>query len=140
MNNTVILVGRLTKNPEIRYTTTNKAVCEFTLAVTRDKDNTDFIRVQTWNKTAEAINKYCKKGDMIGVGGSWKHETYEDKDGNKRSKDYVLANNITFLSTKKEEPEKEVKESSSDPAKTKDDPFAEFGQEIEQGNADDLPF
>lgn len=134
MNNTVILVGRLTKSPELRYTTTNKAVCEFTLAVDRQgRDGADFIRVQSWNKIAEAINKYCQQGDMIGVGGSWKHETYEDKDGNKRSKDYVLANNITFLSTKKEKPEKEGKESSSDP-------FAEFGQEIEQGNTDDLPF
>lgn len=136
MNNTVILVGRLTKDTELRYTTTNKAVCEFTLAVARDKDNTDFIRVQTWNKTAEAINKYCEKGDMIGVKGSWKHDNFEDKDGNKRIKDYVLATNITFLSTKKEEPKEKLNCVETMEAITKD-PYEEVGQEVKQ---DDLPF
>ena len=54
------------------------------------------------------MSKYCQKGDMVGVKGEWKHENYEDKDGNKRSKDYVLASNITFLQNNKKE-EKEEK-------------------------------
>ena len=70
---------------------------------------------------------------MIGIKGSLAKKSYEDKDGKTRYQTYVKVENVMFLSTKKEKPEKEVKESSSDP-------FAEFGQEIEQGNADDLPF
>lgn len=115
MNNTVILVGRLVKDIEVRYTTEGIATSEFTLAVTRNyKDKktgnyeADFIRVQVWRNTAEAMSKYCQKGDMVGVKGEWKHENYEDKDGNKRSEDYVLASNITFLQTNKKE-EKEEK-------------------------------
>lgn len=80
---------------------------EFTLAVTRDRKNqegeyeTDFINIQVWGKTAELTAEYCKKGDMIGIQGEFRHEVYETEQG-KRSKDYVLAEKVSFLSTKKE--------------------------------------
>lgn len=137
MNNTVILVGRLTKSPEIRYTKNEKAVCEFTLAVDRQgRDGADFIRVQSWNKIAEAINKYCQQGDMIGVRGNWTHDTYEDKDGNKRYKDYVTLENVTFLANKrKEEPKEKLNCVETMEAITKN-PFEEFAEETQ----DDLPF
>ena len=140
MNNTVILVGRLTKNPELRYTTSEIAVCNFTLAVQNTYKNkktgeyeVEFLDIEVWKNIAENLSQYCRQGDMIGVKGSLAKKSYEDKDGKTRYQTYVKVENVMFLSTKKEEPKKEVKESSSDP-------FAEFGQEIEQGNADDLPF
>lgn len=142
MRNTVILVGRLVRDLELRYTTTNKPVCEFTLAVDRDKENADFIRIQAWNKTAENLHKYCEKGDMIGVKGVLRHETYE-KDGNKKSKDYVLATNVSFLSTRKQKNNtQEEKTQTYD--KQDNAPFEEMGREVEQEAMDlypeDLPF
>lgn len=138
MNNTVILVGRLVKDIELRFTQNNKAVTDFTLAVNRDKDNTDFIRIQSWGKSAEALANYTKKGDMIGIRGALRHETYEDKDGNKRYSDYVLAQNIMFLNTKKEEPkEKSNSEILKDVMEDKA-PFEEFGDSIEVNT--ELPF
>lgn len=139
MNNTVILVGRLVKDIELRFTQNGKAVADFTLAVTRDKDNTDFIRIQSWGKSAEALVSYTKKGDMIGVRGALRHDTYEDKDGNKRYSDYVLAQNIMFLNTKKEEArEKSNSEILKDVMEDKD-PFEEFAKETQISDSD-LPF
>lgn len=144
MNNTVILVGRLVKDIEVRYTTEGIAISEFTLAVTRsykDKNTgnyeADFIKVQVWRNTAETMSKYCQKGDMVGVKGEWKHENYEDKDGNKRSKDYVLASSVTFLQTNKKE-EKEEKLNCVEVMETvTKDPFEEFANETQNP---DLPF
>ena len=140
MNNTVILVGRLVKDIELRFTSSEIAVCNFTLAVTKTYKNketgeydAEFIDIEAWRDTAKLLSKYCRQGDMIGIKGSLAKKSYEDKDGKTRYQTYVKVENVMFLSTKKEKPEKEVKESSSDP-------FAEFGQEIEQGNTDDLPF
>ncbi len=85
MNN-VTLVGRLTRDIELRYTqTSNTATCKFTLAVGRDrnKDETDFISCQAWGKTAETLEKWCKKGSRIAVQGSIRTGSYEDRNGNK---------------------------------------------------------
>ena len=139
MNNTVVLVGRLVKNIELRFTQNGKAVTDFNLAVARDKDNTDFIRVQSWGKSAEALANYTKKGDMIGVRGALRHETYEDKDGNKRYSDYVLAQNITFLSTKKEEAREKSNSEIIKDVMTDKDPFEDFAKETQVANSD-LPF
>ncbi len=139
MNNTVILVGRLVKDIELRFTQNNKAVTDFTLAVTRDKDNTDFIRVQSWGKSAEALANYTKKGDMIGIRGALRHETYEDKDGNKRYSDYVLAQNIMFLNTKKEEPKEKSNSEILKDVMADKDPFEDFAKETQVANSD-LPF
>lgn len=139
MNNTVVLVGRLVKDIELRFTQNGKAVADFTLAVTRDKDNTDFIRIQSWGKSAEALTSYTKKGDMIGVRGALRHDTYEDKDGNKRYSDYVLAQNITFLSTRKEETKEKSNSEIIKDVMTDKDPFEEFAKETQVANSD-LPF
>lgn len=139
MNNTVILVGRLVKDIELRFTQNNKAVTDFTLAVNRDKDNTDFIRVQSWGKSAEAMANYTQKGDMIGVRGSLRHEIYEDKEGNKRKNDYVLAQNIMFLNTKKEEPKEKSNSEILKDVMTDKDPFEDFAKETQVANSD-LPF
>ena len=95
--NKVILIGRITKDLEIRYTSNEKAVCEFSLAINRDKENTDFINCVVWNKPAENLVKYQGKGSLISVIGELRTDTYE-KDGEKRYKTYVLVNNIEYLS------------------------------------------
>ena len=121
--NSVAITGRITKELELRYTPNGKPVCDFSLAVYRDKDNTDFINCMVWNNQAENLCKYQGKGSLIGLTGSLRVDTYKDKDNNTRYKNYVLVNNIEYLSSKqktKEEPQKE----------TQADPYANFGNSV----------
>ena len=105
--NKVILMGRLTKDPETRYTqTTNTQVTSFTLAVNRrfsKEKETDFINIVTWNKTAEFCSKYFKKGQQVGVIGRMQTRNYEDKDGKKVYVTEVIAEEVYFADSKKEE-------------------------------------
>ena len=100
--NSVAITGRITKELELRYTPNGKPVCDFSLAVYRDKDNTDFINCSVWNNQAENLCKYQGKGSLIGLTGALRIDTYKDKDGNTRYKNYVLVNNIEYLSSKQE--------------------------------------
>jgi len=107
MNNTVLL-GRLTTDPELRTTGTGKSVVNINIAVDRfaveeDKQSVDFIPIQVWGKLAENLCKYQSKGSQIALEGTIRIDNYKDKDGNSKSKMYVLANRIEFLSTKKKE-------------------------------------
>lgn len=99
--NTVILTGRITKDIEIRRTPNNNAVTTFSLAVTRDKENTDFIVCNAWNKTAELLEQYCKKGSKIGVTGAIRTHSWEEN-GLKRYATDVLVNSVEFLDNKSE--------------------------------------
>ena len=100
--NRVELIGRITADPELRYTNeSNKMVTNFDVAVKRKySTETDFIKCIAWNKTAEIINKYCKKGNQIGIEGSIETNKYEDKEGNKRTQFQVNVENITFIDSK----------------------------------------
>lgn len=104
--NSVNLIGRLTKDPDLRYTTgaEPKAVCTFTLAVNDPftKDRADFILCQAWGGRAETIGKYVKKGDRFGVSGRIRHESYQDKDGEYKSITKVVVTDFDFLEPKKE--------------------------------------
>ena len=136
MKNTVILVGRLTRDIELRYTNSSKEVVDFSLAVDTDKDHVDFLNIQAWGNLAKSLAEYTQKGDMIGVRGTLKHDVYTNKNGEKRSRDYVLARDITFLVTKK----KETKANQNN-----NDPYKEMGREVEQDSMNlypenDLPF
>lgn len=108
MLNNVVLVGRLTADPEIKEVGKDGKVVNFSLAVQRSYKNsdgeyeTDFINCNVWNQVAENMKEYVKKGDLIGVKGTLQSSTYEDKEGNKRYKTEVRAEKITFLSSKKE--------------------------------------
>ena len=125
--NTISLVGRITKKPELRYTNNNKPVCEFNLAVNRiGQEQADFITCQVWNAQAENLVKYQDKGSLIGVVGSLRVDQFQDKDGNNRYKTYVLVNNVEFLGTKKETTEQPVEQ----PTQPEADPFAAFGESI----------
>lgn len=102
--NKVILSGRLTKHPEIRYTTTGKAVASFTLAVNRKgKDQpADFIPCIVWDKLAEVCDKYLDKGSKILIEGRIQVRSYQAQDGSKRYATEVIVNEWEFAESKKE--------------------------------------
>lgn len=110
--NKVVLMGRLTKDPETRYTqTSNTQVTSFTLAVNRrfskeGQPSADFINIIVWNKTAEFVSKYFKKGQQVGVIGRIQTRNYDDEQGQKHYVTEVVAEEVYFADTKKEEVEK----------------------------------
>lgn len=103
--NSVALAGRLTRDPEVRYTPSQTAVASFTLAVDRpyskDKENNaDFIRITTFGKQAEFVEKYLNKGRLVGVTGRIQTGSYQDKDGKTVYTTDVIADRIEFLGPK----------------------------------------
>ena len=106
--NTVILVGRLTRDVDLRYTQTGTAVANFTLAVDRrqSKDRekeTDFIDVVVWGKLAETCAQYIGKGRLVAVSGRLQIRPYQDKEGNRRKAAEVVADSVRFLDKPKEQ-------------------------------------
>jgi single-strand DNA-binding protein len=98
--NKIILVGNLTRDPEIRYVGSGAAVTKFTLAVNRrskQAEETDFIDIVAWDKLAETCNTYLKKGMSCLVEGRLSIRSYEDKDGNKRKATEVVCNVMQML-------------------------------------------
>jgi single-strand DNA-binding protein len=104
--NKVILVGNLTRDPELSETPSGVAVCRFAIAVSRDYANsdgtreTDFFNITVWRGRAEVCGKYLKKGSKVAIVGSLQNRSYEDKDGIKRTVTDVVANEVEFLSPK----------------------------------------
>lgn len=109
MLNQIILVGRLVKTPEVIETASGKKMSYITLAIPRTFKNadgeydTDFIDCVLWEVVAESTSEYCKQGDIVGVKGRVQSRMIEDEDGNSYKKMEVIADKITFLSSKKEE-------------------------------------
>ena len=101
--NIIALSGRLTADPELRYTKTQKAVTSFTVAVDRPgvRDKTDFVSCIAWENSAEFVTKYFKKGQRIEVSGCLTTRTYEDSSGNKRKVTEVKCDQIFFGESKK---------------------------------------
>jgi single-strand DNA-binding protein len=98
--NQVILMGRLTRDPEMRTTTTGKSIASFSLAVDRQTqdDQADFFDITAWEKLGELANQYLSKGRRCLVQGRLRQDTWDDKEtGKKRSKIEVVATDITFL-------------------------------------------
>ena len=106
MLNRAILMGRLTRDPELRQTPNNVSVVTFTLAVDRnyqaDKNNkqADFINIVAWRHTAEFVSKYFVKGQLVAVEGSIQTRSYQDKDGNNRTAFEVVADQVYFAEKK----------------------------------------
>lgn len=100
--NTVILIGRMTKDAEVSYTQSNTAIARFTLAVDRQKQGeADFIRCVAFNKTADLLSRYCGKGSKLGIEGRIQTGSYQ-KDGKTYYTTDVIANRIEFLDSKRE--------------------------------------
>lgn len=121
--NRVCLCGRITKDLELNKTSSGKSVCNFTIAINRDKDNADFIDIQTWNEQADNLCKYQGKGSLIGIDGALRKDVYTREDGTKASRTYVLANHIEYLSSK-------TTQDSTQEATQDEDPYAEFGESV----------
>lgn len=151
--NRVVLVGRLTKDPDLRYTPNGVAVATFTLAVNRPFMNqgqreSDFISVVVWRKSAENVANYLKKGSLAGVDGRLQTRNYEGQDGKRVYVTEVLAESVQFLEPKNSTNERREQASqnsyaysgvSSPGANRNDDPFANTGNPINISD-DDLPF
>jgi single-strand DNA-binding protein len=103
MLNKIILIGRLTRDPELKYTPQGTAVANFTLAINRkfNRDQTDFIDIVTWKGLAENCANYLHKGSLSAVEGSLQIRTYENKDGKKVKVAEVVADDVRFLDSKK---------------------------------------
>ena len=150
MNN-VCLVGRLTRDPELRTTGTGISTTTFSLAVdgrpsANGEPHTDFINIVVWRVKAENVCKYCSKGSMVAVIGRITSRSYDAQDGTKRYVTEVVADNVRFLSSKGASADNSVNynmnnagESSSTPANLEEDPFKDFGSEVVLSD-DDLPF
>ncbi|MCR5788235.1 MAG: single-stranded DNA-binding protein [Bacilli bacterium] len=147
--NKVILIGRLSQDPEMRTTPSGVATTTFNVAVSRNYTNqsgereTDFFRCVAWRKQAENIARYTQKGSQVAVEGRLQSRSYDAQDGTRRYVTEVIADNVTFLgsrgegSTQMNQPQDasndvEINEASMDP-------FKDFGEEITLGD-EDLPF
>ncbi len=137
--NTVILMGRLTADPELKRTANDTAVTSFSIAIDRPmaKEKTaDFINISAWRKTAEFITKYFRKGSMIAIQGFLQTRRYEDKDGNKRTAYEVVANSVEFCGGKNEDGGNPTPKQSAPSKKTVDE-----GVDYNPVESDDeLPF
>lgn len=139
MFNLVVLTGRLTADPELKTTQSGVSVVSFSIAVQRryksgEEPITDFINVVAWRSSAEFVSKYFKKGNMIGIEGSIQTRKYQDKDGNNRTAFEVIANNVQFVETKREN-----STDVSAPSPSFSNNNADFA-EIQASDDDDLPF
>ena len=151
MINNVVLVGRLTKDPDLRYTANGTGVATFTLAVNRNFTNqdgnreADFINCVIWRKSAETLANYAHKGTLLGVTGRIQTRSYENQQGQRIYVTEVVAENFQLLESKGTNQQHKNNESNnsngSQPANRNnnqsDDPFS--GSSIDINN-DDLPF
>lgn len=145
--NRVILIGRLTKDPELRYSGNNVPFCPFTLAVdrfNRDEHNgptADFIRVVVFNRQAENLNKYIKKGEQIAVEGRIQTRSYDNENGQRVYVTEVIASRIMFLSNRTSNNEApSFREDNIKPSDMKSsNSYEEFGQGLDKfDNIDDF--
>ncbi|ABN52582.1 MAG TPA: single-stranded DNA-binding protein [Hungateiclostridium thermocellum] len=106
--NKVILMGRLTQDPELRHTTTGKAVCHFRLAVNRrfsrqgEQEQADFFPIVAWEKTGEFCNNYFRKGQQVAIIGRLQNRSWNDEQGNKRTITEIIADEAYFADSKKD--------------------------------------
>ncbi len=141
MFNLVVLTGRLTADPELKYTQSNVPVCSFTIAVDRrfkqgEEKQTDFINITAWRQTAEIVSKHFSKGSMIGIEGSIQTRKYQDKEtGKNRTAFEVIANNVQFVDSKRSEGNNETL-----PSQNQNYPHSENNGFTEVDTDDELPF
>ncbi|MEJ5229711.1 MAG: single-stranded DNA-binding protein [Pseudothermotoga sp.] len=144
--NKVILVGRITRDPEIRFTTSGKSVANFNLAVNRparadvadDQQATDFIRIVAFNKLADFAKTYLKKGQLILIEGELRLQKWQAKDGTNRTTAEIWARDIRFMEKKAVEEDVLPKENSY--PKEEDEILEPQEHEIDEHDPDEPPF
>ncbi len=149
MMNKVMLIGRLTRDPDLRYTPSNIATVTFSIAVNRPFTNqsgvreADFINIIAWRKQAENVKKYITKGSLVAVEGRIQTRNYDDKDGKKVYVTEVVADTVQFLEPKGQRSmESNNNYEPLDNVQTTDvgeDPYIDFGQTVELSD-DDIAF
>lgn len=162
--NKVVLIGRLTRDPELRYTGNNTPVASFSLAVNRNYSNqqgereADFINIVVWRKQAENVKNYLTQGSQVAIDGRLQTRTYDDQNGQRRYITEVIADNVEFLGSRNSSNNSNNMNNTSsaatnagptpydfaDNASLKgtdvdSNPFADFGANIEISD-DELPF
>lgn len=143
--NRAVLVGRLTKDVDLRYTQTGTAVANFTIATNRPfkqdgKQEADFINCVIWRKPAENLANYMSKGSQIGVDGRIQTRTYEGNDGKTVFVTEIVADSVQFLESKKSNDAAPNNQQSSESSESgNEDPFKNNGEPIDISD-DDLPF
>ncbi len=148
MNN-VCLIGRLTRDPELRTTANGTSTTAFSIAVDGYRNqngevHTDFINIVVWNKQAENVCKFVKKGSQVGIQGRISTRSYDAQDGTKRYVTEVVASNVTFLGSKADNASTNFESSSSfENAETADfseNTYSDFDGDTTLSEDDDLPF
>ena len=122
MINSVVLVGRLANDPEMRYTPSGLPIANFRLAVDRGRksesgeDQTDWLNIVAFQKTAELVNQYLDKGSLVGIEGRIQSRTWEGQDGKRNYSVEIVANNVRFLESKAEADRRRAARGQSAPA------------------------
>lgn len=134
--NAIFIVGRMVRNPELKYTQSGTAVCSFSIANNRayvtggeKKEQVSYFNCVAWAKIGEVIAEYCKKGSRIGIEGRLKQRSWEDQDGKKRSTLEIVVDNFQFLDSKPQGDKRPEEHTDPPPVDTTTNPFGE-----------DLPF
>ena len=154
--NKVFLIGRLSRDPELRHTTSGTAVCQINVAISRpvsqgSEPQTDFINVVVWNKQAENIARYLSKGRQIAVEGRIQTRNYDNNEGKRTYVTEVIASNVEFLGSANDNNRNNTNsnpfdenpfdsmEPPMDTTSVDNDPFASFGEKVEISD-NELPF
>lgn len=138
--NKVILIGNLTKDPELRYTPNGVAVATFTVAVQKpqNRDEADFINIVAWQKLADLCASYLRKGRQTAIEGRLQTRSYDNKEGKRVWVTEVVAENVQFLGGGRQSGEGSDSGQAGE-GRSNFDPFANMGKPIDI-NTDDLPF
>ena len=152
--NKVFLIGRLSRDPELRHTTSGTAVCQINVAISRpvaqgSEPQTDFINVVVWNKQAENVARYLSKGRQIAVEGRIQTRNYDNNEGKRTYVTEVIASNVEFLGSANDNRSNNTMDSFNDnpfdvepvmeTTSVDNDPFASFGEKVEISDSE-LPF
>ena len=153
--NKVFLIGRLSRDPELRHTTSGTAVCQINVAISRpvaqgSEPQTDFINVVVWNRAAENVARYLSKGRQIAIEGRIQTRSYDNNEGKRTYVTEVIASNVEFLGSANDnnranpapsfdENPFDAMEPVMETASVDNDPFASFGEKVEISD-NELPF
>ena len=158
--NKVVLIGRLSRDPELRHTTNGTAVCQINVAISRPvsqgrEPETDFINVTVWNKQAENVARYLAKGRQVAVEGRIQTRSYDNNEGKRTYVTEVIASNVEFLGSANDNNRQTNQQFEDNPfdniegpidsipetTNVDDDPFAAFGEKVDVEISDsELPF